>query len=928
MDTLKNINQENLRTNVAMAACILYGLMHTENLPTVLSVFRDKENFMYYRGVTAVYDPTIDWWVGKKALVFYWAENWPRPSVTFTDENGVFNFASSSFSDSNFQYWTRIIAFVVNNHTGNIEYASTEGKHQWSNLFLYGGGEGRYFPVTTRETPWDIGFLSLFKCSTAVIFNVIYPYEPGRVEVRVLPLRWDAKISPEDYYSRTYRTYSSRYGSVGVVFIPPETPIGFLLKSFEEYPVGVLANITEDNPEGWGYTFEAGQQVMFSQPKAKYAYEMFLLSTKYTSPLEALHITGIEEILEQKEKAQMFMEKAEEALSNVSYTDFFQYNLDAWVAARNVYISARTKKVEIINTLPFFAFLLVPFVFLFERLVFHVENAKKRIFLLIVIFSVFDAFLSYLQPGFRLASNPLMVVIASVVFIMIMPALYMIFSYLVKSLRKVKIEMLGIHEIEVTRASAALLSFQTGLENMRRRRFRSSLMLFTIILVVMGVTLFSSLSSISVLRVTSGVAETPYDGILIYNPNLNPLSFDEITYLKARCKDEADVSVTSWVYTSNPSDDTGKVLFRVTHGESEYKIYAFMGMDSTEPFWLPAVDFKGRWFMKDEIYSIIVPDSMLEELGVSIGDIVHVLDKDLTIIGSFDSLSLDSIRDLYGEGITPVDYRLPDELPHIQSADIAIIPYELSLLWKPQIMAVNIIPRNTSMVKPLSTSILKTLKQVNLVAGVNNEIIFYSLATSVTLFGWQMQIVPLALAALMVFNLVLGGVKEREKEIFTYSSIGLSPSHIMFMFLAESVIYAVVGGVLGYTCSIAAYTITSATALLAFTINYSSSFVALTLICIMIVTILSSIYPAILASKIVTPSLERAWKIKTKPVGDLWEIPIPTIITDRDVLGISNYLEEFIRVGEAGLFSTENYKIRKESNLVEIEMTARLTPYE
>ena len=49
------------------------------------------------------------------------------------------------------------------------------------------------------------------------------------------------------------------------------------------------------------------------------------------------------------------------------------------------------------------------------------------------------------------------------------------------------------------------------------------------------------------------------------------------------------------------------------------------------------------------------------------------------------------------------------------------------------------------------------------------------------------------------------------------------------------------------------------------------------------------------AAKLVTPSLERAWRPPTKPKGDVWEIPLPFLAADKnEAQSVFNYILEYL----------------------------------
>jgi len=116
------------------------------------------------------------------------------------------------------------------------------------------------------------------------------------------------------------------------------------------------------------------------------------------------------------------------------------------------------------------------------------------------------------------------------------------------------------------------------------------------------------------------------------------------------------------------------------------------------------------------------------------------------------------------------------------------------------------------------------------------------------------------------------------------------------MFMAETLAYAFIGGVLGYIAGITGTTFMTQAGLMpkGFYPNYASDFVITTLGLMIAIVILSGLYPFLKAAKLVTPSLERRWKIETKPVGEKWTVPTPFVFTsNEEVEGILEYVKEY-----------------------------------
>ena len=129
--------------------------------------------------------------------------------------------------------------------------------------------------------------------------------------------------------------------------------------------------------------------------------------------------------------------------------------------------------------------------------------------------------------------------------------------------------------------------------------------------------------------------------------------------------------------------------------------------------------------------------------------------------------------------------------------------------------------------------------------------------------------VPIGIAALIVLNTMLGAVYERTSEIGTFNAVGLAPGHVSGLFLAEAAAYAVVGGVLGYLLGQTVAQTVGGTGLLeGLELNYSSMSAVISLGLVMLVVMVSAMYPAREAGKICTPGIERKWQ-PPKPVDDV-----------------------------------------------------------
>ena len=153
--------------------------------------------------------------------------------------------------------------------------------------------------------------------------------------------------------------------------------------------------------------------------------------------------------------------------------------------------------------------------------------------------------------------------------------------------------------------------------------------------------------------------------------------------------------------------------------------------------------------------------------------------------------------------------------------------------------------------------------------------------------------VPILIASLIVLNTMLGAVYERVREIGIYSSVGLAPVHIAFLFLAEACVYAVLGAVIGYLFGQAVATVLVKFGLMGgLTLNYSSMSTVIATIVVMIVVMASTLYPAIKAGRMAVPDIERKWKLP-EPDGDLWHFNLPFTVLAEEALGLNIFMKDY-----------------------------------
>ncbi len=398
-----------------------------------------------------------------------------------------------------------------------------------------------------------------------------------------------------------------------------------------------------------------------------------------------------------------------------------------------------------------------------------------------------------------------------------------------------------------------------------------------------------------------------------------------------------------------------------------------VGMSETEPA-VTGIDRYlqyGKWFNRADAdswptewpYAIILPKGMADLLKLTESDMgkatISVYGADFTVVGVL-GIGFKDLTDNDGEEMTPVDYQLMQQQQsrggtgdetlegelqkylHLTPDSIAVLPYEVVMNQGGTLrsVAVNMEPQEDDpkllgAIDKLDLIMAPLMNRIALdfFVGRDKDTYLYSSIGMTSFSGMGNLFVPILIAALIVLNTMLGAVYERVREISIYSSVGLAPIHIAFLFLAEACVYAIVGAVLGYLMGqVIATTLVHFGWLAGLTLNYSSMSTVVATVVVMIVVLLSTLYPAIKASRMAVPDIERKWKLP-EPEGDVWHFNLPFTVLAEEALGLNVFMRDYFDAHadeSASDFYTDNvtFSTKPEEDSYEIGMMVWLAPYD
>jgi hypothetical protein len=243
---------------------------------------------------------------------------------------------------------------------------------------------------------------------------------------------------------------------------------------------------------------------------------------------------------------------------------------------------------------------------------------------------------------------------------------------------------------------------------------------------------------------------------------------------------------------------------------------------------------------------------------------------------------------------------------HIPGDLTVIIPYRSLLAAGGHLKAVAIVPQAEISVQQEAEHLVDRFG-LTLFSGEPDGTFLYHASDTMSYSGVPNIIIPIIISVFIVLNTMIGSVYERKREIGIYTSVGLAPSHVSFLFIAEAMALAVISVVLGYLLAQTSAKLFAETALWSgITVNYSSWAGVAAMVLVIIVVLVSVLYPSKVAGEIAIPDVNRAWTLP-KADGNVLEVSLPFYMSYTEHRSVGGFLLEYFQGHQDvshGLFST------------------------
>ncbi|MEX0775520.1 MAG: FtsX-like permease family protein [Phycisphaeraceae bacterium] len=718
----------------------------------------------------------------------------------------------------------------------------------------------------------------------------------------------------------------------------------------------VLLNVTDDHPYGKG--LPASELRTPVEIDAYTAQDLYALNESRLAALRSRGVTS-SELETLHNQARQALEQAQRATSVEARESLLK---QSGALSRAVYTPLRQSMDDLVHAIVVLLLLAIPFAFALERLLLAATTIYQRLAGFAVAFFITFALLYFMHPGFAIASTPIIIFLAFTILLLSGLVIFIIIRKFRTELATMQGQGSAVHQAEVSRLGTLLAAVSMGMSTMRRRPTRTTLTAITVIMLTFTILCFASVSSqVGVRRINQGPANPDVAAaVTIRHLNYKALSPQMLTLLAGRQGVDGLLASQWWLIRNASSDDPMSVARPARiQGES---IEGIMGVMPQELARWPqlAATLVGQ-DLQEKIKAlqdkgVYLPPIIRDKLELKPGDPILFNGRPALFAGVIDSVNLQRLTQLEGYSALPIDpldaastaqeagintateqdNEVERDFVHLSPDQIAIVSAELARDMGGDLRVINLYPGSGAQ-DPLDQG-RQIAQMVSVPVWARGpqgvERMIFTKLTQVS--GGMALVVPVVLGGLIIFGTLLGSISDREKEIYTFSALGLAPGHVGFLFFAEAAVYAVVGGMGGqllaqivallWTWAANQGWVTSPS------INYSSTNSLFAIGLVMTTVLVSAIYPAYRASKSANPGLARSWRLP-KPDGDDLAMTFPFTVSAYDITGVISFLAEHFRAhNDAGLgkFAAQEVAIGKEdvTGYLALEAHLALAPFD
>lgn len=767
--------------------------------------------------------------------------------------------------------------------------------------------------------------LVMFNARQTTLFNVLEPRSfKYMTKIQLIDGRREA--TPGRYW---YSRIDTRASLVSSIYLEPGTPLKLTLSDSLLKRKMVLTNAQKERARGTGYRVDDYPTLIHTEYKV--ARDMWALLSPRVENLER-HGIFDERIRGLMVAGKNALAEAEGSLAAMMYDRFFEESAKSWALAARVYDHVDKVQKDVLFGVLFYVALFIPFAFCMERLLFGFTDIHRRILAFFgILFSL--VFVIYkVHPAFQLAYSPTVVILAFFIMGLSFMVTLIIVLRFEEEMNRLQRRAAHLAAEEISNWKAFVAAFFLGVTNLRRRRIRTALTCTTLIILTFTVMSFTSVKATrNQSRLHFGDA-SPYQGLLFKRSNWMDLPEAALGTISGAFPAGAAVAPRVWLEEENR---TRSVSVPIRHGDMRFEGQGVIGLSAAEPqvTGFDRILVSGRWFLPGESKAVLLPASVAERFGIDPSQpgpaSVTLWGVPFKVVGIFSGKRLEQALDLDGEALTSVTFPSEAamevtevEMEAIESGEevrafqsryqhaggdlTLILPSETVLAAGGHLKAVAVSPSPGADIAALAGQLVDRFG-ITLFSGEEAGTFLYTASDALSYSGLPNIVIPILISVFIVLNTMIGSVYERKGEIGIYTSVGLAPSHVSFIFIAEALAFAVLSVVLGYLLAQVSAGLFANTPLWAgITVNYSSTAGVAAMFLVILVVLISVIYPSKVAARIAIPDVNRSWTLPETKDGAL-ETVLPFLMSRQEVKSLGGYLLAWFKGHQDvshGIFST------------------------
>jgi hypothetical protein len=760
--------------------------------------------------------------------------------------------------------------------------------------------------------------LTLFSCTQTTVFDMVEPrtfkylYRPNLIDGRT-------EAPPVSYW---YSRLDTRRSTLGTLFLEPDTPIKLTLSDTVLEKKVLLLNADEAHPLGQGYIARHWPVIPMTEFQA--ARDMWSLLDPRIDNLEDKGIVN-ERIRALRRQGNEDLERARDYRELKQWDKFMEASRASLAKASRVYNDVDKTQKDVLVGVLFYVALFVPFAYCMERLFFSYVDIKKRIAAFLGFLALIITVVYFVHPAFQLTYSPLVVILAFFILALSLLVSLIIFMRFEREMVELQKRSSHIKLTGISPMAAFGAAFVLGVGNLKRRPVRTFLTFATLVILTFTIMNFTTVKSVRQKGWATFSDTATYSGLLLKYFNWQDVPVEALSVIDNAYRGVGLVAPRAWYDTGFTSDKSRAPLIPIFLGDRESPARGMVGLSHLEPqiSGLDRILVKGRWFLPGERFAAMIPERMAEQLGADPDDpdrnTLTIWGIRMRLVGVFQDDGLRDNPDLDGEPMTPIVFpnqaasqlseveaeaiengedvvTTGSRYQHIPGYETVLVPAEMLLSMgggAGKLKGIAVKPGQGGGEHAGPTGDLGDRFGMLLLRGGAAGTSLYFSADAVSYSGMANILIPLGISILIVLNTMIGSVYERKPEIAVYTSVGLAPPHVAFLFIAEALAFAVISVVVGYLLAQGSSAFLAGTPLWAgMTANYSSTAGVAAMLLVIGVVLVSAIYPARVAARIAIPDVNKSWTMP-KAEGDELVVVLPFLIKLQEMASAGGFLHQY-----------------------------------